>query len=285
MTASSQRAHPGCTTRYTRALPASLIVWAGLCVLLMGASARTVQGQGVGPIQSEVSVFGAGASTEALPFWLGANQYGRLGRSGTPLGARLAAWRPFSGAKGGLDYAVGASLLGRASANSTLHVQELYGQLRYGPLQLTAGWKKQVIGRVDTARSLGGITRSENATPLPKVRVSTPGYVPVPGTNGFLGVKGYLAHGWMGADRVVQNAFLHEKYGYLRLLPPEGPVTLHAGLIHHAVWGGRRRTRWRAGRRGPSGTAFGSSAACSSRCGAPMRWAPTTWATTTSAST
>ncbi len=117
-------------------------------------------------------------------------------------------------------------------------MQELYGQLRYGPLQLTAGWKKQVIGRVDTARSLGGITRSENATPLPKVRVSTPGYVPVPGTNGFLGVKGYLAHGWMGADRVVQNAFLHEKYGYLRLLPPEGPVTLHAGLIHHAVWGG-----------------------------------------------
>ncbi|MCS4049275.1 capsule assembly Wzi family protein [Salinibacter ruber] len=243
MTASSQRAHPArvtryTTTRYTRALPASLIVWAGLCVLLMGASARTVQGQGVGPIQSEVSVFGAGASTEALPFWLGANQYGRLGRSGTPLGARLAARRPFSGAKGGLDYAVGASLLGRASANSTLHVQELYGQLRYGPLQLTAGWKKQVIGRVDTARSLGGVTRSENATPLPKVRVSTPGYVPVPGTNGFLGVKGYLAHGWMGEGRVVQNAFLHEKYGYLRLLPPEGPVTLHAGLIHHAVWGG-----------------------------------------------
>ncbi|MCS4199836.1 hypothetical protein GGP93_001263 [Salinibacter ruber] len=117
-------------------------------------------------------------------------------------------------------------------------MQELYGQLRYGPLQLTAGWKKQVIGRVDTARSLGGITRSENATPLPKVRVSTPGYVPVPGTNGFLGAKGYLAHGWMGKGRVVQNAFLHEKYGYLRLLPPEWPVTLHAGLIHHAFWGG-----------------------------------------------
>ena len=209
-----------------------------LCCAFGNGVTRTAKGQRVGEISSEVSVYGAGASTEALPFWLGANQYGRLGRSGTPLGARLGARRPFSGAKGGLDYAVGASLLGRASPNSTLHLQELYGQLRYGPLQLTAGWKKQVIGRVDTARSLGGITRSENATPLPKVRVSTPGYVPVPGTNEFLGVKGYLAHGWMGADRVVQNAFLHEKYGYLRLLPPEWPVTLHAGLIHHAFWGG-----------------------------------------------
>ena len=238
MTASSQRAHPGCTTRYTRALPASLIVWVGLCALLMGASARPAQGQGGGPIQSEVSVFGAGASTEALPFWLGANQYGRLDRSGTPLGARLAARRPFSGAKRGLDYAVGASLLGRASPNSTLHLQELYGQLRYGPLQLTAGWKKQVIGRVDTARSLGGITLSQNATPLPKVSVSTDGYLSVPGTNDFLGVKGYLAHGWMEEDRVVRSPFLHEKYGYLRLLPPDWPVTLHAGLIHHALWGG-----------------------------------------------
>ncbi|MEF8816335.1 MAG: capsule assembly Wzi family protein [Salinibacter sp.] len=222
----------------TSSLLVGLLMGAGICGLLVETTARPAQAQGVGPIQAEVSVFGAGASTEALPFWLGANQYGRLGRSGTPLGARLAARRPFSGAAGGLDYAVGASLLGRASAHSTLHVQELYGQLRSRGLQLTAGWKKQVIGRVDTARSLGGITRSPNATPLPKVSVSTDGYVPVPGTNGFLSVKGYLAHGWMDGDRVVRSPFLHEKYGYLRILPPDGPVTLHAGLIHHALWGG-----------------------------------------------
>ncbi|MCS4199834.1 hypothetical protein GGP93_001261 [Salinibacter ruber] len=46
------------TTRYIGALPTGLIVWAGLCALLMGASARPAQGQGGGPIRSEVSVFG-----------------------------------------------------------------------------------------------------------------------------------------------------------------------------------------------------------------------------------
>ncbi|WP_259227218.1 hypothetical protein [Salinibacter ruber] len=63
MTTSSQRVHPArvtryITTRYIGALPTGLIVWAGLCALLMGASARPAQGQGGGPIRSEVSVFG-----------------------------------------------------------------------------------------------------------------------------------------------------------------------------------------------------------------------------------
>ena len=238
MPASSRRAHTRCTTRCGWALSAGLIVWVGLFGLLVATSARPAQGQGVGPIQTEVSVFGAGASTDPLPFWLGANQSGQFDRTGTTLGARLAARRPFSGSGDRLNYAVGVDVLGRASDNPTLHAQQLYGRLRHRALQATAVWKKQVTGRVDTARSLGGITRSENATPLPRVSVSTDGYVPVPGTDGFLGGKGYLAHGWMGGDRVVRSPFLHEKYGYLRLLPPEGPVTLHAGLIHHAVWGG-----------------------------------------------
>jgi hypothetical protein len=210
----------------------------GLCGLLVAPSARPAQGQAVGPIQTEGSVFGAGASTDRVPFWLDANQFGRLDRTGVSLGTRLAARRPFSDTHDELDYTVGVDVLGRASPNSTLHAQELYGRLRYRGLQFTAGWKKRVIGRVDTARSLGGITLSQNATPLPRVSMSTDGYLSVPGTNDFLGVKGYLAHGWMEEDRVVRSPFLHEKYGYLRLLPPDWPVNLHAGLIHHAVWGG-----------------------------------------------
>ncbi|MCS3755659.1 capsule assembly Wzi family protein [Salinibacter ruber] len=197
-----------------------------------------VKAQSVGPIQTEVSVFGAGASTYDLPFWLDANQFGRFDREGATLGTRLAAQRPFEGGDEGIDYSVGIAAVGRASEHSTLHAQQLYGQLRYRAVQVTAGWKKRTIGRVDTARSLEGITLSQNATPLPKVSVSTDGYVSVPGMNDFLGVKGYLAHGWMERDRVVRDALLHEKYGYLRILPPDSPVTLHAGLIHHALWGG-----------------------------------------------
>ena len=204
----------------------------------LGGCIQLAQGQGVGPIPSTVSVFGAGASTDRVPFWLDANQFGRFGREGTTLGTHFMARRPYPETRKGLDYSFGLAVVGRPSPQSTLYVQELYGRLRYKSAQVMAGWKEQVIGRVDTARSLGGITLSQNATPLPKVSVSTDGYVSVPWTNDFLGVKGYLAHGWMGADRVVRNALLHEKYGYLRILPSDSPVTLHAGLIHHALWGG-----------------------------------------------
>lgn len=114
-----------------------------------------VKAQSVGPIQSEVSVFGAGASTHDLPFWLDANQFGRFDREGATLGARLAARRPFEGGGEGLDYSVGIAVVGWASEHSTLHAQELYGQFRYGVVQVTAGWKKRTIGRIDTVRSLG----------------------------------------------------------------------------------------------------------------------------------
>lgn len=206
--------------------------------LLVGAGAGPAVGQAIGPIQTEVSVFGAGSSTDDHPFWLDANQFGRFDRSGATLGTRVAARRPFSEEVDGFDYGFGVDLLARASDNSTLHAQELYGQLRYGKFQLTAGWKKRTVGRVDTARSLGGMTLSGNATPLPKLSVSTDGYLSVPGTGDYLGVKGYMAHGWMESDRFIRNSFVHEKYGYLRLLPPDFPVTVHAGLIHHAFWGG-----------------------------------------------
>jgi hypothetical protein len=209
-----------------------------LLILLWGALGggmlRTAVGQGVGPMQSEVSVFGAAASTESLPFWLDANQFGKFDREGATLRMRLAARRSFPETRDGLDYSVGLDVLGRASRNSTFHAQELYGQLRYGRLKATAGWKKRTIGRVDTARSLGGITLSKNATPLPKPSVSTTGYVPVPGTNNVLGVNLYMDHGWMEEERFVSNALLHEKYGYLRIVPLDSPVTLHTRRIHHA---------------------------------------------------
>jgi len=216
-----------------------------LLVLLGGGHPRFLAAQAPasdGDWTYAATLSAAASPAGALPFWLYANQYGTVAPSSANAGLRLQAHRPF-GRGSGLDYAVGAELLGRLSSPSTAYLHELYGRLRYGRFQLTAGRREQIIGRVDTTLSLGGTTWGANATPPPKISVSSDGYLAVPGTDGVLAVKGYLAHGWLEDDRFVEGALLHEKYGYLRIRLPTLPVTAHAGLTHHALWGGTHPRR------------------------------------------
>jgi hypothetical protein len=227
-----------------------LVAGLGTCGLLVGGNAQSVQAQGGEPLRLAVETFGAASTGERLPFWLTANQYGTVDPASANAGLRLGAHRPFED-KSGFDYAVGAEVLGRASQNGTVTVHELYGRLRYGQVQLTVGRRAQMIGRVDTSLSLGSVTWSRNAAPMPKVSLSSAGYVPVPGTDPWLAVKGYMAHGWFESDRFVRDAFLHEKSLYARILPSECPVTVHAGIAHYAQWGGTSPLR------GPQATSLG----------------------------
>jgi len=178
-----------------------------------------------------------------------ANQHGTVDPASANTGLRIGAHRPFDGNEG-ITYALGAELLGRLSENATLTAYELYGRLRYRTLQITAGRRAQSIGRVDTSLSLGSVTRSRNAPPVPRISISSDGYVGVPGTGDALAVKGYLAHGWLESDRFVRNALLHEKYLYARFLPPDLPVNGHVGIAHHAMWGGT------SSQRGPQASSF-----------------------------
>lgn len=217
--------------------------------LVAGASPPANAQVQLDSLRASVAVFGAAGTSENLPFWLTANQHGTVDPTSANAGIRLSAHRPFTETDE-LDAAFGATLLGRASRHSTATVHELYGQLQYWRLQLTAGRREQSIGRVDTSLSLGSVTRSRDAPPLPRISVSSDGYVPVPGTGKALAVKGYLAHGWLESDRFVQDALLHEKYLYGRLLPPSSPVNVYAGLSHHAQWGGT------SPQRGPQASSF-----------------------------
>jgi hypothetical protein len=102
---------------------------------------------------------------------------------------------------------------------------------------------EHTAGRVDTSQSLGSVVRSRNAPPLPRVTLSTEGYVPVPGTGARLSAQCHIEHDWLESDRFVEGAFLHEKSLYLRFLSPEFPVTVHAGITHHVQWGSTHRRR------------------------------------------
>ena len=189
-------------------------------------------------LQYRVAFLAAGADDDTLPFWLTANRYGTVDPQGSNAITRLSLERPFSKPQG-WDYAFGVDILGRASEHQTVYAHQLYARLRYGPFQLTVGRKEETSGLVDSSLSVGSMTWSGNATPVPKISIAVPEYTPIPGTAGFMAFKGYLAHGWLDKDRFVESAFVHEKYLFLRFFVPEDfPVHGHAGIVHNVTWGG-----------------------------------------------
>jgi hypothetical protein len=95
------------------------------------------------------------------------------------------------------------------------------------------------VGLVDTTLSSGSYIWSGNALPMPKVQISTPNFVPLGFTGGFLSFKGSYAHGWFENSRTdVKNFYLHQKTFYLRLGKPDWKLHFYGGFNHQVQWGG-----------------------------------------------
>ncbi len=212
-----------------------------LILLLLGAGEAELRAQ-PSSWQAKVSAEALASSGSALPFWLRANQYGAVDSTSANALLRMSLARSFA-LSSSIDAEVGGELLARASSQSTVHAHELYGRLKYRSFWLQAGrWEERPTGLAHPTLSLGSMGRSRNAPPLPKVALGTSSYLPVPGTDETLAAKGYMAHGWFPEDRYVSNAYLHEKYAYLRIFPRHSPLQLHAGILQHTIWGGTHPT-------------------------------------------
>ena len=127
--------------------------------------------------------------------------------------------------------------MGRASAHETVFFPTLYGAARYGFLQLRVGRKAETIGTVAEGLTSGSLGQSRNATPIPKVVLSTDGYTAVPFTEQWVEFKGRYADGLLPDGRYVEDVYLHQKTFYLRAGSPS-PVQIYGGLVHNAMWGG-----------------------------------------------
>jgi len=120
----------------------------------------------------------------------------------------------------------------------TVFFQQAYIKLNYGAWQLRGGRYKEIVGEMDADLSTGSLGISGNALPIPKVGIALTQYSRVPFTNGWLQVKGLFSHGWMGNNRYMKDAYLHEKTLYLRI--GKNKLKLYGGIQHYAEWGGRR---------------------------------------------
>ncbi len=212
-----------------------------LCLLF---SFVAMEGRGQSKVPAyELSFMAAGATDGPLPFWLHANRYGIFDQDGGNVATELKATIPFSGRKK-LDYRAVADVLVRASDHSTAYIHQLFGQLRYGRLRFTAGRIERASDFVDTTLSMGAVTLSPNAPPIPRLSIALD-YVPILKISGIelIHLTAYISNGILERDRFVERPFIHEKYLYLRGIgPADFPVLGHAGITHYVIWGGKHPT-------------------------------------------
>lgn len=225
---------------------ASILV-AAMLIFVSGAS--TVQAQLNHPITSFDStsvtvgtiINGnvAGLNSD-LPFWLHAKQNGLYDQRSAN-GLIYTSFNKPLLTDSKVKLRASGRLVGHVSESSNLGLNTLSVEARYSIFAAQAGKFIDPMGMNYHPLSSGSMIYSSNAEPVPKVMLKTNGFVDIPLTRGHVQFSSYLSHGWFEDSRYVKNAFLHQKYLYLKINYKmlEGI----GGIIHNSQWGGRSATR------------------------------------------
>lgn len=196
-------------------------------------------GQVKKPTDISASLFSTLASEGYQPFWLAANREGKFDEFSRANGVLSFQAKTELDSEKLIDYSYGVNLITRAANSSTeIYFNEMYATVKASIFQLDMGRKSRITGETTTDLSSGSMGIGRNATPIPIVNISVPEFTPVPFTQSLLKFKGNLAHGWLGKERFVENAYLHEKSFYLKGGLEEWLVQPYTGLINFAQWGG-----------------------------------------------
>ncbi len=179
------------------------------------------------------------ASQQYLPHYITANRFGIFNDTdhrGGLLRAQVSASHAFSdrwSLAGRVD-AVGK----RSTRSYEGWLQQYYVAIRYQAFELSGGRIEETTGSQPNTLSSGSLGISGNSRPIPRVQLTLANYTNVPFTRGYLQVKGAYAHGWLGPERHVANAYLHHKSAHGKL-GGKLPVNLYGGFTHFAIWGGK----------------------------------------------
>ena len=181
------------------------------------------------------------------PFWLRANQYGIVPNQSPIFTLRGSVSSDYKKAitkedqykLSKFDWGYGLNIVGNVGKENQLLIPEAYIKAKYGAFEIYAGRRREIFGLVDSTLSSGSYIWSGNALPMPKIQISTPNFVPLGFTKGFLSFKGNYAHGWFENSRTdVKNFYLHQKSLYFRLGKPDWKFHFYGGFNHQVQWGG-----------------------------------------------
>ena len=225
--------------------------------LLLLACNTTLKSQVFDSLNLNIGTFFTLASEEYQPLWLSANRFGIIADDknadlSTYLSLRNSHYL-------GLKRNSGLDLNSEKSKNSIVELsygidifnnnsfgdvffQEAFLKVKYRKWQLAFGRFEDLIGEVNHELSSGSLGVSSNAIPIPKVSIRNTDYVEIPLTNGWFHFKGLISHGWMGEQRLLKDAFLHEKSFYLKF--GKNKISLYGGVQHFGIWGGSKSSNY-----------------------------------------
>lgn len=232
-----------CSLTVPRSAIARMVVGSAVILLVLQFLSPAFA-QSTAELTSSAEIGAFVSSSDRTPFWLRANQWGRVPLASPAGTARLGfhyrspqTFADTSRRKARLNWEFGAEIMGNAGADNKLLLPEAYAKLHWKHWELMAGREQQIMGIVDTTLSSGSLTWSGNAQPVPTVRLGLSDYVPLKFLWNFVSIKGSFAHSWFNVP-YIQKAYLHQKTLYGRFGKPEGNVHVHLGLVHHVQWGG-----------------------------------------------
>ena len=187
------------------------------------------------------------SSNGETPFWLRTNQYGIVPNQSPIFTLRGLVSSDYKKAitkedqykLSKFDWGYGLNIVGNVGKENQFLIPEAYLKAKYGAFEIYAGRRKEIFGLVDSTLSSGSYIWSGNALPMPKIQISTPNFVILGFTKGFLSFKGNYAHGWFENSRTdVKNFYLHQKSLYFKLGRPDWKFHFHGGFNHQVQWGG-----------------------------------------------
>lgn len=191
-------------------------------------------------------IFSAG---EHAPFWLTSNRYGLSSIKNNNGYIRAGVFRPLEKDKQ-FSYSFGLDLAGAYNFTSSFIIQQAYIDLKYRFLKLSVGSKERLPELKNTNLSSGGMTFSNNARPIPQVRIGISEYVAIPGTKKFLAFKGHIAYGMFTDDhwqkhfaasknKYTEHVLYHSKALYAKIgNESKFPLVFEGGLEMVAQFGG-----------------------------------------------
>lgn len=223
------------------------------------------------------AVYGAAArvnlstSGNFAPYYVVSNRYG-ITTQADGVQARAFIYRPLytetrfsygfgadviGGWTKGTDYARYSSSEGWSYRNlhqPALWIQDLYGEVKYRGVFLTAGLKENNRSIFDNDLNSGDIVMSNNARPVPQIRVGFIDFQNIPLTQGWVQIQGEVAYGkffdsdWLRDHYNRYNSFIttgsYMQYSRLYLRSnPDKPFSVTVGMQHATQFGGKWEIR------------------------------------------
>lgn len=195
----------------------------------------------------------ASASTQShTPFWMLNQKWGALPLKPNNFYLRSSL---FYNQKINEDWSwdAGLDMLG-SNADSYGHFwfQQLYARINWKVWKLDIGSREDYISFLNPYLSSGDFMHSNNARPIPQIKISLPDFLLVPYTQGNMYIKGHFSLGYLldgewqediarpAIQNYTQDEFSHTKSIYFRLgnMERKDQMQFTIGMEHFAKWGG-----------------------------------------------